>query len=71
MANDLAAAAAHLPPTITIAEAAFFARVSGRTVRRWIASGRLQCGRTHPGRRCRVVIPRTALVGLLAGEVAR
>lgn len=61
-------AAADLPAMLTRKEAQCLARVSGRTISRWIDSGRLQATKTSPGRCGRVLIPKAALVRLLSGH---
>lgn len=65
--DDLAAAAADLPKLLTLVEAADLARVTCRTVRRWRDCGRLAAAKTDPGQQGRVLIPRAALLRLLAG----
>lgn len=69
LTTDLTAAASDLPPLLTCQQAAVFARVCDRTIRRMIASGRLRAAKTSPGASGRVLIPRDALIRLLAGEV--
>jgi acyl CoA:acetate/3-ketoacid CoA transferase alpha subunit len=68
LAADLAAAAADLPSLLTRQQAATFAQVDVRTVSRWIASGRLQAAKSHPGKTGRVLVAKNALLRLLSGE---
>jgi excisionase family DNA binding protein len=63
--NDVLPAEA--PHLLTRAEAAELARVSTRTVARWIASKRLKAIKTHPGRTGRVLVPKAALLAMLTG----
>jgi excisionase family DNA binding protein len=67
---DQAARAADLPKILTVQEAATFVRCHGRTVRRWIASGRLRAAKTHPTQRGRVLIPLENLIRMLAEGVS-
>lgn len=64
---ELTTAAAELPPLLTCEQAAKFAHVCKRSIRRWIRAGRLKAGKTHPGRNGKIVVPKTALVALLSG----
>ncbi len=64
---DMAVAVASLPLNLTCAEAAEFARVDPRTIRRWIAAKRLLVARTHPSRG-KILVPRDALLRLLTGK---
>jgi len=51
---------------ITVHEASRFARVHPNTIRRWIGSKRLQAVKSAPCKQGRVLIPRDALLSLLA-----
>lgn len=65
--EDLGTAASELPSLLTCQEASRFARSCERTIRRWISSGRLAATKTSPGKRGKILIPRAALLRLLAG----
>ena len=67
--DDLAAAIADLPKFLTVAEVASVLRVDPRTVRRWIAEGRMSSYRTHPGRTGRVLVARDAVGRFLSSGV--
>lgn len=66
--SQLADAAKELPEIISCKEAAIFCRVCTRTIRRWVASGRLPAVRTAPDSG-RLLIPKSALIDLLTGQV--
>lgn len=57
------------PHLLTRTEAAELARVSTRTIARWIASKRLKAIKTHPGRTGRVLVPKAALLSMLTRGV--
>jgi excisionase family DNA binding protein len=59
-----------LPHLLTRAEAAQFARVSTRTIARWIAAKRLKAIKTHPGRTGKVLVPKAALLAMLTGDAS-
>lgn len=61
---------ATLPLFVKLNEAAEICRVAECTVRDWIRDGRLLAVRTGPTGGGRVLIPRDALIALLAGEAA-
>lgn len=63
----LLAAAAGLPPTLTVAEAAEFARVCRKTIYRWIDEGRLLAAKTSTADNGRLLITKSALVQTLVG----
>ncbi len=63
---ELTAAAVELPPLLTCAQAAEFAHLCTRSIRRMIKAGRLKAGKTHPGRYGKIVIPKSALIALLS-----
>lgn len=67
MVQDLLPAEA--PHLLTRTEAAELARVSTRTIARWIASKRLKAVKTHPGRTGRVLVPKSALLAMLTRGV--
>lgn len=62
-------AAKELPDVLDCKEAANFARVCARTIRRWVASGRLPAARTAPVSG-RLLIPKAELLNLLTGGVS-
>lgn len=47
---------------LTIREAANLLRLTTRTIRRWIAEGRLNARRTHPGRGGRLLLDRAEVL---------
>lgn len=47
---------------LTIREAANLLRLTTRTIRRWIAEGRLNARRTHPGRGGRILLDRAEVL---------
>lgn len=63
---QLTEAAQGLPEVLDCKEAADFARVCTRTIRRWIAGGRLPAARTAPVSG-RLLIPKVDLLNLLTG----
>lgn len=65
--QTLAQALADKAALLTINEAAVIARAHRRTITRWIALGRLPAAKTHAGRSGKVLIPKSALLALLAG----
>ncbi len=65
--DDVADTTAELPGVLTLREAAGLLRVSERTVRRWINSGRLGAGRTTAGRGGKLLIARAAIERILRG----
>lgn len=65
--TQLTEAAQDLPEVLDCKEAASFARVCTRTIRRWVASGRLPAARTAPVSG-RLLIPKAELLSLLCGE---
>ena len=67
LAADLAEATADAPALLTINEAATIVRAHRRTITRWIALGRLPAAKTHAGKSGKVLIPKSALLALLAG----
>jgi excisionase family DNA binding protein len=66
--SQLTEAATELPEVLSCKEAAHFCRVCTRTIRRWVAVGRLPAARTAPisGR---LLIPKRDLIRLLTGQV--
>lgn len=69
--RSLAEAAAGLPKTLTLREAAAFCRCSTRTLRRAIRCGRLSAGKLHPAAQGHVLVARDELILLLESGVAR
>jgi len=63
----VAAKAAGLPPIITLREAAEFARIAVRTLRRWIKQGRVRAIKTDPGQTGLLRLPLEPFLKLLAG----
>ena len=65
--DDVLTATAGLPGVLTLREAAGLLRVSERTMRRWINSGRLQAGKTTAGNGGKLLIARAAIERILRG----
>ncbi len=65
--TQLTEAAKDLPEILDCREAAHFARVCARTIRRWVANGRLPAARTAPVSG-RLLIPKTELLNLLTRQ---
>ena len=60
---------ADLPPILTAAEAGEFLQLHEKTVRNYVAVGRIRGFRTNPGKTGRIRIPRAAIADYLRSRV--
>ncbi len=63
---EVAATVSALPALVSLEDTAAFFRVTSRTIRRWVRTGRLSVSRTAPGGSGRVLIAKVEIARLLA-----